>query len=101
MVDTYGRWTEEKDYSTYPKEQWCDYDYVAAWIRSAGYEIKTTMENLVTMIFLHYDGALEETETGYYEVPYECCTGDYSPNMEDIKTYVEANGGLKEFDYEA
>ena len=33
MVDTYGRWTEEKDYNTYPKEKWCDYDYMAAWIR--------------------------------------------------------------------
>ena len=21
MVDTYGRWTEEKDYSAYPKEK--------------------------------------------------------------------------------
>ena len=28
MVNTYGRWTEEKDYSTYPKEKWCDYDYM-------------------------------------------------------------------------
>lgn len=51
MVDTYGRWTEEKDYSTYPKEKWCDYDYMAAWIREQGYEPKTDMENLITMIF--------------------------------------------------
>ena len=33
MVDAYGRWIEEKDYSTYLKEKWCDYDYMAAWIR--------------------------------------------------------------------
>lgn len=54
MVDTYGRWTEEKDYSTYPKEKWCDYDYMAAWIRKQGYEPKTDMENLITMIFSYY-----------------------------------------------
>lgn len=40
MVDTYGRWTEEKDYSTYPKEKLCDYDYMAIWIREQGYEPK-------------------------------------------------------------
>ena len=33
MVDTYGRWTEEKDYSTYPEEKMCDYDKMAVWIR--------------------------------------------------------------------
>lgn len=55
MVDTYGRWTEEKDYSTYPKEKWCDYDYMAAWIRKQGYEPKTDMENLITMIFSYYE----------------------------------------------
>lgn len=32
MVDTYGRWHEEEDYSTYPEEKWCDYDTMAAWI---------------------------------------------------------------------
>ena len=36
MVDWFGRWTEEKDYSQYPKEKWCDYDYMAAWIRKQG-----------------------------------------------------------------
>ena len=33
MIDTYGKWHEEKDYSTYPKGEWCDYDTMAAWIR--------------------------------------------------------------------
>lgn len=50
-----GEWTEEKDYSTYPKGKWCDYDYMAAWIREQKYEPKTSMENLITNIFLHYD----------------------------------------------
>ena len=51
MVDTYGRWTEEKDYSTYPKEKWCDYDYMAAWIREEGYTPETSMENLISTMF--------------------------------------------------
>lgn len=51
MVDWFGRWTEEKDYSRYPKEKWCDYDYMAAWIRKQGYEPRTGMENLITNIF--------------------------------------------------
>ena len=55
MVDTWGNWTEEKDYSTYPKEKWCDYDYMTAWIREQGYEPKTSIENLITMILLHYE----------------------------------------------
>ncbi len=29
MVDTYGRWHEEEDYSTYPEGKWCDYDTMA------------------------------------------------------------------------
>ena len=35
--------------------KWCDYDYMAVWIRSKNYTPKTTMENLIEMIFAHYD----------------------------------------------
>ena len=55
MVDCFGRWSEEKDYSTYPKEKWCDYDHMANWIRKQDYAPKTTMDNLITMIFSHYE----------------------------------------------
>lgn len=52
MVDQWtGEWTEEKDYDTYPKEKWCDYDYMAAWIREQKYEPETSMKNLIEMIF--------------------------------------------------
>lgn len=60
MVNNLGQWTEEKDYSIYPKEKWCDYDYMAYEIRKNGYEPKTTMENLITVIFLHVDSAIED-----------------------------------------
>lgn len=88
MVDQWtGEWTEEKDYSTYPKDKWCDYDYMAAWIRERKYEPKTSMENLITNIFLHYDYEVEE-------------------DMNPEKTYIErvqdyaSVAELSEFDYE-
>ncbi len=95
MVDTYGRWTEETDYSIYPQYKWCDYDYMAVWIRSKNYTPKTTMENLIEMIFAHYDSEIETGDSKY---------DWYLPDKEGIytescKEYVEDNGGLEEFDY--
>ena len=86
MVDWFGGWTEEKDYSTYPKEKWCTYDEMAVWIRSKGYEPQTTMENLITMMFLHYDGECEEQEKEF--------------SIEDCMEFVECSGGIEMFDYE-
>lgn len=86
MVDNFGRWTEEKDYSTYPKLKWCAYDYMAAWIRSKGYEPTTTMGYLIDMIFLHYDGECEEQNKEF--------------SIEGCIEFVEESGGIREFDYE-
>ena len=87
MVDQWtGKWTEEKDYSTYPKEKWCDYDYMVAWIRE---------QKLITNIFLHYDCEIEEesssynTENGNFEGTY----------IEAVQAYA-TDTGLSEFDYE-
>lgn len=88
MVDTYGRWTEEKDYNVYPKEKWCMYDYMADAIRKTGYTIKTSMENLITLIILHVESNAECGE----EIDMD--------NVEDIMEFVWQSGGLKEFDYE-
>lgn len=96
MVDTYGRWTEESNYSTYPKEKWCDYDYMADWIRSKGYQPKTSMENLISMIFSYY-----EDEIGTHASEYDTESGNFDGSYTDAcQAYVEACGGLKEFDYE-
>lgn len=86
MVDQFGRWTEEKDYATYPEEKWCTYDHMAVWIRSEGYEPKTTMENLIAMMFLHYYG--------------ECDEQDEEFSVEGCIQFVEESGGIREFDYE-
>lgn len=91
MVDYYGRWHEEKDYNNYPKEKWCDYDYMAVWIREKRYKIETTMENLITMIFAHYEAALEDEQ--YYN------EGEYKFTLDGCKEYVEESGGLEWFDY--
>lgn len=99
MVDTFGNWTEEKDYSTYPKGKWCDMDYVAAWIRSIGYEPKTSMRNLIQNIFAHYDLELADTRSLFFTDIEESENG-LMISIKDISCYVEENGGLEDFDYE-
>lgn len=86
MVDWFGRWREEDDYSKYPKDKWCDYDYMAVWIREQGYEPKITMNNLIDMIFLHYEGECEEMDKEF--------------SVADCMEYVMESGGIAMFDYE-
>ena len=96
MVDTWGNWTEEKAYSTYPKEKWCDYDYMAAWIKEQGYEPKTDMENLITMILLHYECEIEDGESDY-----DTENGNFDGTyIEAVQTYVQ-DSGISNFDYVA
>ena len=90
MVNAYGKWIEEKDYTSYPEEKWCDYDRMAAWIRETGYEVKTTMENLITMIFLYFCNPETQEEYDYLE-------GTFT---DKCKAYVMDSGGLSEFDFE-
>ena len=99
MVDMYGKWIEEKDYSTYPKEKWCDMDYVAVWIRSVGYKPKTSMEHLIDMIIWGYDSYLEDDNKKFYTDITESENGNMI-SIKDISCFVEEQGGLEEFDYE-
>ena len=63
MVDQWtGTWTKEKDYATYLKDKWCMYDHLANAIRKSNYDVKTTMENLITAILLNTEGAAEDGE---------------------------------------
>jgi hypothetical protein len=97
-----GKWIEQSDYNTYPQEKWCDYDYMAAWIRSQKYEPKTTMENLIDMILAYYedDEKYRENGYGYYKIKDKRKYPDnLMINIEDVSCYVSDNGGLKEFDY--
>ena len=95
MIDTCGIWIEEKDYSTYPEEKWCDYDYMAAWIKKQGYEPKTSMENLITIIFLHYAAEIEDSASDY-----DTRNGNFDGTyIEAIQAYVSENHRLEDFDY--
>lgn len=94
-IMSYMATEEEKDYSTYPKEKLCDYDYMAIWIREQGYEPKTDMENLISNIFCFY-----EMEIGDHVSDYDTENGNFDGTYsEAAKAYVMDNGGLVEFDY--
>lgn len=96
MVDQWtSKWTEEKNYSIYPKEKWCDYDYMADWIRKQNYKIKTDMENLITNIFSFYESEIES-----YVSEFDTESGNFNGTYTDAaQAFVEASGGLSEFDY--
>lgn len=87
MVNTYGQWTEEKDYNSWPESRWCMYDHMVDAIHKAGYEVKTTMENLIEMIISHAECNVEAGE----KIDLDSC--------EDIMYWVNCSGGLQEFDY--
>lgn len=99
MVGAYG-WKAEEDYSVYQENKWCDYDYVAAWIKSVGYEPKTSMENLIEMVLSYYDIDEFHINRDYYAIE---DNREYPNNLmifiPDIEAYVRDNGGLEEFDY--
>ena len=101
MVDNMGRWHENEDYSKFPEKEWCDYDYMAAWIRSTGYKPKTSMKNLIEMIFAYYDMEEFHMNGAYYAVE---DTREYPDNLmvfiPDVEAYVMDNGGLADFDFE-
>ena len=87
MVDGWtGIWYPEEDYSKYPKEKWCDYDYLCDAIRKDNYKPETSMENLISMVIAHI----------------ETCN-EFNANIESIEEIVlevHESGGWKEFDYE-
>ena len=98
MVDYYGNWTAEESYKTYPKEKWCDCDYVAAWIEKLEYKPNTTIENLTEMILTYYKGYLFDNDVEFYTDIKESENG-LMVSIEDISCFIEENGGLREFDY--
>lgn len=99
-VDWAGCWYEDP---SVPEEKWNDYDYMAWYIRKVGYEPKTDMENLISMVLLHYEAYLEEHEVVSYvddedRRPYPMCL---MINWNDVGVFVNESGGWEEFDYVA
>lgn len=85
MVDTYGRWIYE---TNTPEEKKCDCDRIADWIISTGYQVETSIENLVELIISYAED--------WYASEYD----HWEYNFEDVKEYVENSGGIAEFDFE-
>jgi hypothetical protein len=83
MVNTYGVWTYEKNTA---EEKKCDCDRLADWIISTGYQVETSIENLVEMIIAHVESEREGLLYRNFDI-------------DDIKEYVENSGGIREFDY--
>ena len=80
----------EETYETYYKE-------IEKKIIEDGYNPKTSMENLISMIILHFD-----CEDNYGEYDEETGIGGYGEEftLEECFRYIEESGGYSEFDYE-
>ena len=96
MVDWYGRWTYEPNM---PEKKKCDCDRLAElvlkWCSEHNYKIKTTIENIVLMIYSYVDNPdmEEELERDYGVVP-----GWYI--TPEIVFEVAESSGIPEFDWE-
>ena len=94
-----NKWVAEENYKLYPKEKWCDYDYVAAWVKDLGYKSKTSIENLVEMILAHYNVYLTDEGIDFFIEEKKESENGLMISVEDVSCFVEASGGLNEFDY--
>lgn len=99
MIDWYGNWTAEENYKDYPKEKWCDCDYVAAWIIESGYMPKTSVENLTDMILAYYESYLDCEGVKFFIDEKTESENGRMISVEDVSCFVEASGGMREFDY--
>lgn len=95
MVNNLGIWTFIPNT---PKSEKCDMDYIAEFVIKTGYQPQTTLENLCEMIVLHYESQLEFDGRSYFDIE----KNNNAPmiNIDDVACYIEASGGMKEFDYE-
>lgn len=79
----------EENYSVY-------YEAIKQKILADGYKPETSMDNLISMIILHFD-----CDDNYGEYDEETGLGGYGEEftLEECFRYVEESGGYREFDY--
>lgn len=97
MVNTWtGEWTEESDYSSYPKEKWCLMDYMADLIRNKLHYVprEITMEQLILRILAAYQ---DKDEKAYSDLLISVWRAETN---EAIQTFITETNALEEFDYE-
>lgn len=72
------------------------YKHIEQKILADGYKPETTMDNLISMIILHFD-----CDDNYGEYDEESGCGGYGEEftLEECFRYVEESGGYAEFDY--
>lgn len=80
----------EGTYTTYYKD-------IEEKILNDGYEPETSMENLISMIILHFD-----CDDNYGEFDEESGMGGYGEEftLDECFRYIAESGGYREFDYE-
>ena len=98
MIDYYGRWTAETDYTEFPEDKMCDCDRIARAAMEDGYKPETDYTNLTTMVLLYFDSP---DNYGEYDPDTGCGGYGDSFTVEECLRYVEESGGWREFDYVA
>lgn len=94
MIDNCGKWIEEKDYSKYPIEKWCDYDYMAEYLHRIKYKTVTTMGHVIDMILDYID------ELDNYDDFYNLGKNEFMINPEMVIEEIGGIEAIKEYDYD-
>lgn len=84
MVNNCGHWTYEP---CTPNNKKCWLDLIADWIKSTGYKVETTIENVAIMITSHWEIEMENRD-------------EQEDTIENCIQFVIDSGGIGEFDYE-
>lgn len=72
------------------------YNDIEQKILADGYKVKTSMENLITMIVLYFDC---DDNYGEYDEESGCDGYGNEFTLEECFRYIEEHGGYAEFDY--
>lgn len=75
-------------------------DYMSAWIKEKDYNVRTDTEWLIEVIINQYQNYISHLEHSYMDknISEDDIYNSVETMVEDMKYFVEENGGLKEFD---
>lgn len=100
MIDCYGNWTWAPDI---PRNNFCDLDYVMESIENhGGYTPQhASMETILVMVIDDYWKDVRAKGKPYFAIKEPNPDSPLMINGEDVWEYIQACGGLKEFDFDA
>lgn len=103
MVDNIGRWHWESDL---PRQEWCDLDYLMECIvNHGGYNpdyvcMETFLLNIIDAYYSEIDDMRNENSTrNYFAIEEKNPDSPLMINADDVWEFIQASGGLQEFDY--